>query len=199
MISKKKGREIVQTTDDHKPNSKGEYTRIFSRQGQLYRVSSNKYSHDTEISHAFNYKEFAQIDHMQNQQHDRIFGPWRVKPGGLSVSKTFGDIESKLSNLGGIEGVVVPDPDVTIYDIDSDLDYALIACDGIFDVMDNEAVNDVVWETVGYYKENQHTISDAYTKCLCDCVNNILKKSLLTSSEDNVTVILVAFRDLFAC
>lgn len=199
MISKKKGREIIQTTNDHKPHTQLEYSRIFPRQGQLYRVSSNKYSHDTEISHALNYKEFAHLDHIQNQQNDRIFGPWRVKPGGLSVSRTFGDIESKLSTLGGIDGVVVPDPEVHTFDIDSDLDYALIACDGIFDVLTNEQVNDVVWETVGYYKENQNTINDAYTKCLCDCVNNILKKSLLTNSEDNVTVILVAFRDLFSC
>merc|ERR1712194_350403 len=116
-----------------------------------------------------------------------------------SVSKTFGDIESKMPSLGGIEGVISPEPDVTIYNIDPDMDYALIACDGIFDVMSNEEVNDVVWETVGYYRDNQHTIPDAYTKCLCDCVNNVLKKSLLTQSEDNVTVIMVTFKDLFNC
>jgi serine/threonine protein phosphatase PrpC len=104
-----------------------------------------------------------------------------------------------MTSLGGIEGVISPEPEVTIYPIDQDLDYALIACDGIFDVITNEEVNNVIWETVGYYKENQHTISDAYTNCLCDCVNNVLKKCLLTQSEDNVTVILVTFKDLFNC
>jgi len=165
MISKKNGKEIIQSTIDHKPCWKGEYTRIFHNQGQLYRVSSNKFSQDTEICHAFNYKEFAHLDHMQSQTNDRIYGPWRVKPGGLSVSRTFGDIESKLTSLGGIEGVITADPEIHIFDIDKDLDYALIACDGIFDCMSNEEVNNVIWETVAYYKENMNSISDAYTKC----------------------------------
>ena len=65
--------------------------------------------------------------------------------------------------------------------------------------MENDEVNDTIWETVNYYKENQNSIPDAYTKCLCDCVNNVLKKSLLSQSEDNVTVILVTFKDLFTC
>ena len=47
---------------------------------------------------------------------------------GNVVSKTFGDIESKLPSLGGIEGVISPEPDITIFPIDDDLDYALIAC-----------------------------------------------------------------------
>ena len=49
------------------------------------RVSSNKFSQDTEVSHAYSHKEFVEIDRAHNEAHDRIFGPWRVKPGGLSV------------------------------------------------------------------------------------------------------------------
>ena len=89
MISKRGGKELIQSTEDHKPHYKGEYTRIFTHGGQLYRVSSNKFSQDTEISHAFNYKEFAHLDHQHSLAHDRIFGPWRVKPGGLSVNFNF--------------------------------------------------------------------------------------------------------------
>lgn len=39
-------------------------------------------------------------------------GPYRVAPGRLSVSRTFGDIEAKYPDLGGMAGVVVCDPDV---------------------------------------------------------------------------------------
>lgn len=198
IISKKNGQEIEATTFDHKPHYFSELQRIFKHKGELYRVSSNKFSQDTEICYAQNHREFTELDRQHTMCHDRIFGPWRVKPGGLSVSKTFGDIESKLPSLGGIENVVSEEPDISIYNIEEDLDYAFIACDGIFDVMSNEDVNDVIWQTVNYYKANLMNVPDAYSKCLGDCVNNVLKKSLITQSEDNVTAILVVFKDLFA-
>lgn len=40
-------------------------------------------------------------------------GPYRVAPGRLSVSRTFGDIEAKHPDLGGMAGVVVCDPEIT--------------------------------------------------------------------------------------
>lgn len=198
LISMKNGQEIIATTYDHKPHHFSELQRIFKCKGELYRVSSNKFSQDTEICYAQNHREFTELDRQHSMCHDRIFGPWRVKPGGLSVSKTIGDIESKLASLGGIEGVVSEEPDISIYDIEEDLDYALIACDGIFDCMSNEEVNDTIWQTVNYYKANLMNVPDAYSKCLGDCVNNVLKKSLIMQSEDNVTVILVVYKDLFA-
>lgn len=36
-----------------------------------------------------------------------VFGPLRVFPGKLSVSRTFGDIEAKNEKLGGRTGVVI--------------------------------------------------------------------------------------------
>ena len=36
-----------------------------------------------------------------------FLGPFRVLPGRLSVSRTFGDIEAKLEKFGGKSGVVV--------------------------------------------------------------------------------------------
>lgn len=95
IISMKNGKEVLATTYDHKPHYYSELQRIFKNKGELYRVSSNKFSQDTEISYAGNHREFAELDRQHSLCHDRIFGPWRVKPGGLSVSKTFGDIESK--------------------------------------------------------------------------------------------------------
>jgi hypothetical protein len=40
--------------------------------------------------------------------HEQIvLGPFRVLPGRLSVSRTFGDIEGKLEKYGGLEGVII--------------------------------------------------------------------------------------------
>jgi len=36
-----------------------------------------------------------------------ILGPFRVLPGRLSVSRTFGDIEAKFEKFGGKKGVVI--------------------------------------------------------------------------------------------
>jgi hypothetical protein len=42
-----------------------------------------------------------------------LFGPYRVLPGRLSVSRTFGDIEAKLEKFGGKAGVVVAEPEIS--------------------------------------------------------------------------------------
>ena len=38
--------------------------------------------------------------------------------------------------------------------------------------------------------------SNYYEKILNECVNNVLKRSLIQGSDDNVTAIMICFRDL---
>lgn len=73
---------------DHKPQFFGEQQRILKNGGLLYRVSSNTDTNETEIYYAKSHQEFMDIDKLEetNQGRNKIFGPWRVKPGGLSVS-----------------------------------------------------------------------------------------------------------------
>lgn len=42
-----------------------------------------------------------------------MWGPHRVLPGRLSVSRTFGDIEAKLSKYGGRDGVIIAQPEIS--------------------------------------------------------------------------------------
>ena len=86
FVSKSHGKDIQICSYDHKPHFFAEMQRIFKKGGQLYRVSSNKMSGQTEIFYAVNHKEFLSIDRIPEESNERIFGPWRVKPGGLSVS-----------------------------------------------------------------------------------------------------------------
>ena len=46
-----------------------------------------------------------------------ILGPHRVFPGRLSVSRTFGDIEAKKSDLGGNPKVIVADPEIKEFEL----------------------------------------------------------------------------------
>ena len=78
-----------------------------------------------------------------------------------------------------------------------DLDFLILGCDGIFDVMSNEECSEIVWETVHLFVSKGMTKESDYEICMGECINNVLKKSLILKSEDNVTVILIAFKNLF--
>lgn len=70
-----------------------------------------------------------------------IYGPHRVFPGRLSVSRTFGDIEAKREKYGGNPNVVVATSDIKEFDLDEDnMDFLLLGCDGIFDKISNAEV-----------------------------------------------------------
>lgn len=196
IMSKNNGSELMICTYDHKPQFFGEMQRVFKAGGQLYRVCNNRRTNETEIYNAFSHKDFLKVDRIPEESGDRIFGPWRVKPGGLSVSRTFGDIEAKIPELGGMKNVVSAEPEIQIIPYSTDIDYVMLGCDGIFDSLTNEEVNAIIWETIEYYRDIKSLNRDNLADCLNDCVNNVLKKSLINQSEDNVTVILIMFRDI---
>lgn len=88
IVSYDKGARVKVCTYDHKPQFFSEQQRVWQNGGVLYRVSSNTESNQTEIYYANNHQEFMDIDKLEEsaQNKNKIFGPWRVKPGGLSVS-----------------------------------------------------------------------------------------------------------------
>ena len=74
-----------------------------------------------------------------DDEDNPFVGPYRVFPGRLSVCRTFGDCEAKLTRLGGTQGVVTCHAEV-IHEKNgvNRLDYALIGSDGIFDKLKND-------------------------------------------------------------
>ena len=46
-----------------------------------------------------------------------IYGPYRVFPGKLSVSRTIGDADAKLTKFGGNPNCVICHPDIKEIDI----------------------------------------------------------------------------------
>ena len=89
MISEKKGQVIISATFDHKPQFFNEMSRIFEKGGQIYRMSSCRRTGKNQIYIARNHNEFSELDQQQETQKDKQFGPWRVRPGGLSVTLYF--------------------------------------------------------------------------------------------------------------
>ena len=111
------------STEDHKPGSPSEKTRIEKGGGMVYQTPSLIPLH---------------------QNGKEIEPPWRVLPGRLSVSRTFGDVEAKNEKLGGMKNVVVALPDITEIELDEDFNFMVLGCDGIFDVLSNEEILECV-------------------------------------------------------
>lgn len=113
-------------------------------------------------------------------------------PGRLSVSRTFGDVEAKLTQFGGNPNVVIAAPEITSFKIsNSDHDFLLLGCDGIFDKMSNDDVVRCVWNSVSDNRTLK-VANNVHKQCGMG-VEYVLKNSLLRRTLDNVTVVLVAF------
>lgn len=76
-----------------------------------------------------------------------MLGPYRVLPGRLSVTRTFGDIEAKFVKFGGNPHVVIAEPEIKSFKIDRKHDFIILGCDGIFDKLNSQEAGQIIWDT----------------------------------------------------
>ena len=62
--------------------------------------------------------------------------------------------------------------------------------------MTTAEVVDTVWQTVRAMQASESEGGITLEKTLSECVNNVLRRAMLQQSEDNLTVIIVCFRNL---
>ena len=192
LISCDNGKIQKDVTRDHKPEFPYEKKRIYDNGGNIYR-------NETVFKEDFQNKSLNKI----------LLGPYRVNPGKLSVSRTIGDAKAKIKKLGGIPNVIIPEPDVYVFDYYKDnIDYFIMGCDGIFDRLKSYEVfkcADVIINKSKEILENNkfnNIFSTSYDKKInmnttCgNIVDMILRASMLRKSYDNVTCIIVALKDL---
>ena len=128
------------------------------------------------------------------EHNNPYFGPYRVAPGRLSVSRTFGDLEAKHPELGGMKGVVVCDPDIGYYkNGTNDFDYIVIGSDGIFDKLSNDDINEIIWNTI---KESQSNLSLSIHAICGRAADEILKAAAINKTLDNISIVVIAFKRL---
>ena len=166
-----KKNSIFFCTEDHKPGSNIEKERITKAGGKIYQTPSL-------------------FPLYQNGKEIEI--PWRVLPGRLSVSRTFGDIEAKDEKFGGNKNVVVALPDITEIDLNEDFNLIILGCDGIFDVLSNEEILECV--KIVLKEKNIKEINENINMSeLCgDFADMIIKSSLAKDSFDNVSCVVIA-------
>ena len=165
-----KNKEVTFTTTDHKPDSIIEKARIELSGGKLYKIQTL-------------------IPIYQNGS--RVNAPWRVNPGQLSVSRTFGDIQAKDEKFGGNKTAIIALPDITEIELDNNYDFIVMACDGIFDVLKNEELLECI--KIVIKEKNITNFKDVNMHQLCgDFANMIIKSALAKDSFDNVSCIVIA-------
>jgi protein phosphatase 2C family protein 2/3 len=136
VISSNRGALANSISEDHKPGSKTEHQRIYRAGGQTYRsrMPMNMANTMTRTQTA----EFL----------DKNFGPERVAPGKLSVSRTIGDLFAKDFAFGGNPKVVIPDPEIYEFLVGPEDDFVILASDGIFDTLSTKEVIKIAWDTI---------------------------------------------------
>jgi protein phosphatase 2C family protein 2/3 len=130
MMSADLGNKIWMCSRDHKPTDDVETERITKHGGSVYQTQT--------VARPPNTGNGNFMSGQYNTPTQILLGPHRVMPGRLSVSRTFGDIEAKKTELGGNPNVVIAVPDVVSFKVKEEHDYILLACDGIFDKMSNK-------------------------------------------------------------
>lgn len=103
------------------------------------------------------------------------------------MSRTFGDIEAKLERFGGKAGVVVAEPELRSFRITDDHEFVVLACDGVFDKLSSREVVELVQKGVEE-SENIHQ------GCSVG-VERVLSESIMRKTLDNVTAVVVSFKE----
>lgn len=100
---------VVELSSEHKPHIEAEQKRVLDKGGSIRRGSKTPN------------------------------GPLRVFPGGLAVSRAFGNALSKLPQFGGKPGALICEPEVVHQKIDLELNQFLLICsDGVTDNLDKK-------------------------------------------------------------
>ncbi|KAI4487950.1 hypothetical protein M0802_011654 [Mischocyttarus mexicanus] len=103
--------------------------------------------------------------------------------GALAVSRALGDYEYKnLKDRGPCEQLVSPEPEIFVRDRDDEHDeFLVLACDGIWDVMNNE-------DLCGFIRSRLLLTDD-----LEAVTNQVIDTCLYKGSRDNMSIVLVTF------
>jgi len=104
--------------------------------------------------------------------------------GSLAVSRALGDFEYKNnSGMGSTEQLVSPEPDIKVVARQPDDEFVVLACDGIWDVMNNEDVCDFIRSRLQVTDNLKEVCNMVVDTCLCK------------GSRDNMSIIIVTFEN----
>ena len=167
-------------------NNNGKNYRILTNDHNLYNENERK---RIEMNGSKIYQEKIQLNQyiINKNNNNNIFlvGPYRINPGGLSITRSIGDFSSKILSYGGMPNTIIPKPEIISYKITSDTDFVFLASDGIFNVMKNIEIIHLISEI----KDNKND----YLKS----ADLIIKNALKRNSTDNLSCIVIFLKNNF--
>ena len=186
------GTKVKQLTLDHKPDNVKEFERALKNGSKIYLDDSDELERDESKIHFI--KDKIELEKMkafkENSTEEKIF---RVYPADLAVMRTIGDIKAKKKEFGGIPGTILNIPEIFIYDINSNDDFIVLGCDGIFDDLSNEEVINAAWMAYKQKaKEKNYDIHES-TKEACDLV---IRVALEKQTTDNLSCIIIGLEGI---
>lgn len=105
--------------------------------------------------------------------------------GDLALSRAFGDSPYKSNDgLPANQQQVIPIPDIT-HAVASPGDHLLLCCDGLVEALNNQQVASCVFDSLAKRKDGD----------LAEVVSELIDFSLKSGSKDNMTAMLVEFKD----
>jgi len=115
----------------------------------------------------------------------------RVK-GNLNLSRSLGDLEYKQNKkLPAEDQMITANPDVVVESLTNDVNFIILACDGIWDCMTNQEICDFVTERLK--KDPKERLS----KIIEDIMDQILAPDIYTETGvgcDNMTCLIIQFK-----
>jgi protein phosphatase 1G len=93
---------------------------------------------------SIDHKPDLEIEKNRIYKADGFVSEGRVK-GNLNLSRSLGDMEYKQnSKLNPEDQMITANPDIVCESLTSDVDFIIIACDGVWDCLTNQEVCDIV-------------------------------------------------------
>ena len=181
------GTKVKQLTVDHKPDNIKEFERALKTGSKIYLDDNDDPFRDESTLEFIKDKiELEKMKEIKNNTDDeKIF---RVYPSDLAVMRTIGDIKAKKKEFGGIPGTIINIPDIFIFEINSNDDFIVLGCDGIFDDLSNEEIVNAAWLVFkNRGKEKNYDIHELSMEA-CDI---IIKYGLEKQTTDNLSCIII--------
>jgi len=163
-----KGWSAVSLSSDHKPTAPSERERITQAGGNIGRSVKEANARHVRAVAGARCPVFCFGAHPA--------APMRCYPGGLSLSRSIGDVTLKYHAVK----CVIGEPEIHQTDVDVTKDrFVILGCDGIWDVLSNDAAVAIV--------------ANAHNKKI-DAAKALVRQALHAGSSDNMTVVVVKFR-----
>lgn len=105
--------------------------------------------------------------------------------GGMSVSRSFGDLDNKY---------VSQEPDIYDYTINHDK-FIILACDGVWDVLQNQEVVDFILEKYDELKKGSKQLTELKGRSENNIAQKLADYAIKKGSTDNISISILFFAD----